>query len=112
VGRRCAPYRIAGPQAATIDAAGTAGIAAFRNSVIKGPRDPDSVARQIRERLGVEAAIVDVNDVGGSWALGASSGADRQLVEAALKDNPLGQGDEQTPIGIIRAETEAKSAAA
>jgi hypothetical protein len=112
VGRRGDFYRVAGLQAATIDAAGTAGIAEFRNSVIKGPRDPDGVARSIRERLGVPAAIVDVNDIGGSWALGISDGADRQLVEAALKDNPLGQGDEQTPVGIIRPVSEAQSAAA
>jgi F420-0:gamma-glutamyl ligase len=112
VGRRGDFYRVAGLQAATIDAAGTAGIEQFRNSVIKGPRDPDGVAERIRARLGVPAAIVDVNDIGGSWALGVSEGVDRSLVEAALKDNPLGQGDEQTPIGIIRPEGAAQSAAA
>lgn len=112
LGRRGDFYRIAGPQAATIDAAGTAGIAQFRDSVIKGPKDPDGVARRIAQRLGVEAAIVDVNDIGGSWALGASPGVDRALVEAALKDNPLGQGDEQTPVGLIRPLEEECSAAA
>jgi F420-0:gamma-glutamyl ligase len=112
LGRRGDFYRIAGPQAATIDAAGTAGIEAFRGSVILGPRDPDGTAQRIAARLGVPAAIVDVNDVGGSWALGASAGVDRGLVEAVLKDNPLGQGDEQTPVGIIRPEAAAESAAA
>lgn len=102
LGRRGDFYRIAGVQAATIDAAGTAGIEAFRDTVIKGPRDPDGVADRIAKRLGIPAAIVDVNDIGGSWALGGSSGCDRPLVEAALKDNPLGQSDEQTPVGIIR----------
>lgn len=112
LGRRGDFYRIAGPQAATIDAAGTAGIEAFRNSVIKGPKDPDGVARRIAQRLGVGAAVVDVNDIGGSWALGASDGVERPLVEAALKDNPLGQGAEQTPVGIIRRVAEAQTAAA
>lgn len=95
-------YRVAGPQAAMIDAAGTAGIDAFKGSVIKGPKDPDGVARRIAGRLGVPVAVVDVNDIGGSWVVGASPGLDRALVEAVMKDNPLGQGGEQTPIGILR----------
>jgi F420-0:gamma-glutamyl ligase len=102
LGRKGDFYRIAGKQAAMIDAAGTAGIDAFKGSVIKGPKAPDRVAQQIADRLGVGAAIVDVNDIGGSWAVGASVGVDRALVEAALKDNPLGQGAEQTPCGILR----------
>jgi F420-0:gamma-glutamyl ligase len=102
IGRKGDFYRVAGKQAAMIDAAGTAGIDAFKGSVIKGPKDPNRVAQQIADRLGVGAAVVDVNDIGGSWAVGASRGVDRALVEAALKDNPLGQGAEQTPCGILR----------
>jgi F420-0:gamma-glutamyl ligase len=102
MGRKGDFYRIAGKQAAMIDAAGTAGIDAFKGSVIKGPQQPDEVAQRIADRLGVGAAVVDVNDIGGSWAVGASRGVDRALVEAALKDNPLGQSDEQTPCGILR----------
>ncbi len=102
VGRKGDFYRVAGKQAAMIDAAGTAGIDAFKGSVIKGPRDPDQVAQRIADRLQIGAAVVDVNDIGGSWAVGAARGVDRALVEAALKDNPLGQGAEQTPCGILR----------
>jgi F420-0:gamma-glutamyl ligase len=102
LGRKGDFYRVAGIQAAMIDAAGTAGIDQFKGSVIKGPKDPDGVARRLADRLGVGAAVVDVNDIGGSWAVGASPGLDRALVEAALKDNPLGQSGEQTPVGIIR----------
>jgi F420-0:gamma-glutamyl ligase len=103
IGRKGDFYRVAGRQAAMIDAAGTAGIDAFKGSVIKGPKDPDKVAQAIADRLKVGAAVVDVNDIGGSWAVGVSRGVDRSLVEAALKDNPLGQGAEQTPCGILRA---------
>ncbi len=102
LGRKGDFYRVAGKQAAMIDAAGTAGIDQFKGSVIKGPKEPDKVAQAIADRLGVGAAVVDVNDVGGSWAVGASRGVERRLVEAALKDNPLGQGAEQTPCGILR----------
>jgi F420-0:Gamma-glutamyl ligase len=102
LGRKGDFYRVAGIQAAMIDAAGTAGIDAFKGSVIKGPQDPDGVARRLSERLQCGAAVVDVNDVGGSWAVGASPGLNRRLVEQAMRDNPLGQSAEQTPIGIIR----------
>jgi hypothetical protein len=102
VGRRGDFYRIAGMQAATIDAAFTTPIEPYHRCVIKGPKDPDKVTQLIKEKVGVEAAIVDVNDIGGSWALGASNGVNKSLVEKIMKDNPLGQSDEQTPIGIIR----------
>jgi F420-0:gamma-glutamyl ligase len=102
LGRKGDFYRVAGKQAAMIDAAGTAGLDAFKGSVIKGPREPDRVAQRLADRLHVGAVVVDVNDIGGSWAVGASRGVDRTLVEAALKDNPLGQGAEQTPCGILR----------
>jgi hypothetical protein len=103
VGRRGDFYRIAGIQAAAIDAPGTAGIDQFRNCVIKGPRDPDSVAQSIADALGCEAAVVDVNDID-SAVLGSSRGVDAERVRLALKDNPLGQGAEQTPLGILRPE--------
>lgn len=101
-GRKGDFYRVAGQQAAMIDAAGTAGLDAFKGSVIKGPKEPDCVAQKIADRMQIGAAVVDVNDIGGSWAVGVSRGVDRALVEAALKDNPLGQGAEQTPCGLLR----------
>lgn len=103
VGRRGDFYRIAGVQAAAIDAPGTAGIEQFRNCVIKAPKDPDRVAQSIAEALGCEAAVVDVNDID-SAVLGHSRGTDPEEVRLALKDNPLGQGAEQTPLGILRPE--------
>jgi F420-0:gamma-glutamyl ligase len=102
LGRKGDFYRVAGIQAAMIDAAGTAGIDAFKGSVIKGPKDPNGVAQRLARRLRCAAAVVDVNDVGGSWAVGASRGLDRRLVEKAMRDNPLGQSAEQTPMGLIR----------
>lgn len=103
VGRRGDFYRIAGVQAAAIDAPGTAGIEAFRNCVIKAPKDPDRVAESIAAALGCGAAVVDINDIG-SAVLGQSKGVDPAFVCQALRDNPLGQGAEQTPLGILRPE--------
>jgi hypothetical protein len=100
VGRKGDFYRIAGPQAATIDAASTSPLQPDR--VILGPKDPEKVAQEVADRLGMACAIVDVNDVGGSWVLGASRGVSIDLVQRALKDNPLGQGAECTPMGLLR----------
>ncbi len=94
-------YRVAGVQAAAIDAPGTAGIEQFRDCVIKGPKDPDDVAERIASKLKCGAAVVDVNDIG-SAVLGVSSGVNAEQVRRALTDNPLGQGAEQTPVGILR----------
>ena len=101
VGRRGDFYRVAGVQAAAIDAPGTAGIEQFRDCVIKGPKDPDQVAQSLADALQCAAAVVDVNDIG-SAVLGCSRGVTAETVRQALKDNPLGQGAEQTPLGILR----------
>ena len=101
-GRRGDFYRIAGMQAATIDAHGTSPMQP--DCVILGPKDPDKLAQRIFEKTGLAAAVVDVNDIGGSWVLGSHGVADKTLVEDILRDNPLGQKDEQTPFGLIRVE--------
>ena len=101
-GRRGDFYRIAGMQAATIDAHGTSPLQP--DCVILGPKDPAKVAERIAQATGLAAAVVDVNDIGGSWVLGSHGVADKSLVEDILRDNPLGQKDEQTPFGLIRVE--------
>jgi hypothetical protein len=95
-------YRVAGKQAAMIDAAHTSGVKEYYECVIKGPKDPDGVARQMKELTGCESAVVDANDIFGCAVVGASDGLDVQLVQQAMKDNPAGQGDEKTPIIILR----------
>jgi len=51
--------------------------------------------------LGVGVAIVDCNDLG-SEVLGASEGVEREFVREALRDNPMGQRDQRTPMGLLR----------
>jgi hypothetical protein len=102
IGRRGDFYRIAGMQAAVIDAAHTSPIEPYDQCVILGPKDPDGVARRIKEQTGCQTAIMDVNDIGGSRVLGATDGIDRPLLEEIMRDNPMGQSDECTPIVIVR----------
>jgi hypothetical protein len=102
VGRKGDFYRIAGKQAALVDAAHTSPVPPYDRCVIKGPKDPDKVARRILEELGFDAAIMDINDIGGSWVIGSSQNVDNKLLENIMRDNPQGQGDELTPICLIR----------
>jgi F420-0:gamma-glutamyl ligase-like protein len=95
-------YKIAGKQAAMIDAAHTAGVKEFYECVIMGPKDPELTAQKISEKINHPVAIVDANDISGCWVVGASKGLDTNLVEAVMADNPAGQDDSLTPIIIIR----------
>jgi len=101
VGRRGDFYRVAGIQAAAIDAASTSPIPELNGCVVLCPKDPDGVARNIASRLGCRVAVVDINDLGGK-VLGASEGIDPDVVTGAMRDNPLGQGAELTPFCVIR----------
>ncbi|MEO7202476.1 MAG: hypothetical protein ABI431_06610, partial [Candidatus Tumulicola sp.] len=64
--------------------------------------NPDAFSQSVFERLQVECTVVDANDLEKAKVLGASSGVDRDAVEKALLDNPHGNGDEQTPVVVIK----------
>lgn len=104
VGRRGDFYRVAGRRVAAIDGPTAWAQPPFDRCVTLAPLDPDGLCEAIVPRLQrrAGAAIVDVNDIG-SEVLGASRSVDRSLVRQALRDNPLGQGAFQTPIGLLRA---------
>ena len=95
-------YRIAGKQAALIDAAHTSPVDGYQTHVIKGPLHPEKEAQRIRDLTGHETAIMDINDIGGSWVIGCSKGVDAKLLEDVMRDNPQGQGNELTPMCIVR----------
>ncbi len=102
LGRRGDFYRIAGMQAATIDGAHTSPVPPYDKCVILGPKDPDKVAERIYKAIGHPAAIMDINDIGGSWVLGYAGGLDKKKLQDIMRDNPQGQGNEITPICIVR----------
>ncbi|MCP4712827.1 MAG: hypothetical protein GY869_29730 [Planctomycetes bacterium] len=102
IGRRGDFYRIAGMQVSVIDAAHTSPIPPYDKCVILGPKDPNSLAERILQSTGCHAAIMDINDIGGSRVLGASQNIDIALLEEIMRDNPMGQSDECTPICLVR----------
>jgi len=102
LGRRGDFYRVAGMQAATIDAAHTCPIKPYDECVILGPKEPEKVSEDIKNKTGFETAVMDINDIGGSWVLGCTNGIDKGLLQNIMRDNPMGQKTEQTPICIVR----------
>ncbi len=95
-------YRIAGMQAALIDAAHTSPVPPYEECVIKGPLHPEKEAARISSETGYEVAVMDINDIGGSWMIGGSAGIDKAMLEEVMNDNPQGQGAELTPLCLIR----------
>ncbi|TGY35092.1 F420-0--gamma-glutamyl ligase [Microbacterium laevaniformans] len=104
-GRRGDFYRIAGDKARAIDGPTNGTIPPYDRAVVLGPTRPAEVAARVKSLLGrnVQVAVVDINDIGGN-ILGSTldRAGERRLVRI-LADNPLGQGRESTPLGIIRA---------
>lgn len=103
-------YRIAGPKAASIDGPTHGTIPPYDTYVVLGPINPDSVAKEISQALDHKVAIVDINDLGGVILGTSHRDMDKQSLVAILKDNPLGQGGQQTPMGIIRKQLEVANA--
>ena len=95
-------YIVAGRQAALIDADSTSPIPPYHLTVIKGPLNPEKEAQELFEKFGCPVAIMDINDIGGSWMIGASDGLSSQFMEKVMHDNPQGNEDELTPLCIVR----------
>ena len=66
------------------------------------PRVAREIASELEAELGTTVAIVDINDRGGCVrAVSARRPTKRELMQI-LRDNPLGQRDRRTPVGIVR----------
>lgn len=94
-------YRLAGEQARLIDDV-TGTLPPFDQFIVLGPDDPQKVVNQIQAETGLAAAIVDVNDLRRVKILAATKEAPLSLIEEALRSNPAGNADEQTPVVLIR----------
>lgn len=95
-------YEVAGAAVRDIDGPDSYTIPPYNEYVVLAPKDPESLALKMSEHIGCQVLIVDINDLGQN-ILGNSGGdISNKLAEEILADNPLGQTDEQTPLGIIR----------
>jgi F420-0:gamma-glutamyl ligase-like protein len=104
LGRRGDFYRIAGPKARAIDGPTKNTIPPYDSQVVLGPERPAEVAAELRAALGTRAhvAVVDINDFGGNILGSTLDRAGEDRLVRILKDNPLGQDRQSTPLGVIR----------
>ncbi len=103
-GRKGDFYRVAGPKARGIDGPTSGTIPPYNGAVVLAPDRPRRVARDLQAAVSkkVEVMIVDINDLGGNVLGSTMSRSTDRKVERILSDNPLGQGHESTPMGVIR----------
>lgn len=104
-GRKGDFYRIAGDKARAIDGPTSGTIPPYNKAVVLGPERPREVAAHVKALLGgvAEVAVVDINDLGGNILGSTLDKVEERRLIAILKDNPLGQGHQSTPLGIVRA---------
>jgi len=108
IGRSGDFYRVAGDRVRGIDGPTPGTIPPYNEQVVLVPLDPAGVAERLKGAFAlagrvVEVAIVDANDIGVN-VLGTTLDREGEArLARVIGDNPLGQGHESTPIGIIRA---------
>lgn len=100
-------YRVAGKKARGIDGPGYPTIPPYDEMVVLTAARPAGVCRDIQQLLAergkrVDVLLVDINDIGGNILGSTLTKADERLAVLILKDNPIGQGHESTPLGVIR----------
>lgn len=102
LGQRGWFYYVAGRGAAAIDGPCPNTLPPYNRCVVPAPKNPEDVCAQISAHFRCPVAIVDINDLGAEILGTFPKTLDRRLLARALRDNPLGQSHEQTPVGILR----------
>lgn len=101
IGRRGMFYEIMGEAITAIDGY-TGTMPPFERAIVFAPREPDAFAQSVADSAGVGCAVVDANDLQKAKVLGASRTVNRKNVGYALLANPHGNGDEQTPVVVLK----------
>jgi len=99
-------YRVIGQRAKAIDGPIPHAMPPYNERVTLTPLRPDGIAKDIKDAFGCEAVIIDANDLGVEVLGKSSDSIDASWACAIFKDNPLGQGREQTPLCVVRKITE------
>lgn len=96
-------YRVTGRKVAVIDDC-TGTLPPFDKHVVLCPARPQQLCDEIRQHTGIDATIVDANDLGKVDVLAISDPTRVAEVVEALKPNPQGNAGEMTPIVLIRGQ--------
>ncbi len=105
-------YRVAGPQAAAIDGPTEYSLYPSNVSAKLAPKNPVKGAQEIKKAIEKNlsnqrikgqfggAVIIDANDLGRN-IMGNATDKPDEFFEEVMRDNPMGQGSEQTPLVIV-----------
>jgi len=94
-------YRLTGSESSLIDdISGT--VKPYDKSIVMGPLNADLFCKEVSKYLNIDVAVVDVNDLGGVKVLASSNKKVNKILKRNLISNPAGNGDEKTPIVLIR----------
>lgn len=96
-------YKIVGQEVTGLDGFYDGAWNEYKDIGIEIPENPDKVCNEIKDKLGISMMIVDSNDFGRE-ILGKSYDIDLSdnYLKELIRDNPAGQGKQQTPIILIR----------
>jgi len=95
-------YKVVGKRVNAIDGPCDYTLPPYNKYAKLPPKDPDKVAREIKDEIGHEVVIIDANDLGVDVLGKSSPELQNSFAKAVFRDNPLGQTNEQTPICIVR----------
>ena len=94
-------YKFAGQQARLIDDI-TGTTPPYDKNIVLGPIDCDNFCTESANKLGIDIAIVDVNDLGRIKILSSTKRCDKELLHQALISNPAGNANQHTPLVLVR----------
>lgn len=95
-------YRLIGQRAKAIDGPIPHAMPPYNECVTLSPLYPKETAEQIKKIFGYETVIIDANDLGVETIGISNDKIKDSWASAIFKDNPLGQGREQTPLCLVR----------
>ena len=96
-------YIVAGHQISRIDGFYGGAFSQYAELGILGSKDSDKVCQELKDKFDFSFVIADVNDLGRN-IIGISNDLKnkKEVILEALKNNPAGQSNQQTPIIILR----------
>ncbi|MDE2572157.1 MAG: hypothetical protein KGM44_06495, partial [bacterium] len=94
-------YQILGEAIAAIDGY-TGTLPPYERAIVLGPERPAELSEELARALDCHVAVVDANDLQKAHVLGASARVNVALLEEAMRANPHGNADQQTPLVILK----------
>lgn len=92
-------YRVAGKAASVIDDC-TGTLPPFDKYIVMGPANMREELDKVKKETGMDAAVIDANDLHKVDVLAQTADLKKYL-ESAMEYNPAGNGNEQTPIVVV-----------